>query len=70
MFLFIKTFDRTISIEADRTSSIDEIKFIIEQKEGIPISDQRLIYGGKQLENRLCDYDIKNGRFLFGICNI
>lgn len=65
MFIFVKTFDKTISIDVDRFETIDSIKSKIQQREGVPVEDQRLIFGGKQLETCLNDYDISKG--LYGV---
>nr|XP_027198742.1 ubiquitin-60S ribosomal protein L40-like [Dermatophagoides pteronyssinus] len=58
MIIFVKTFDKTISLDVDRFESIDSIKTKIQQREDIPVEDQRIIFGGKQLETCLNDYDI------------
>jgi len=51
---------KTLTIEVEPTESIESIKQKIADQEGVEESTQRLIFGGKQLENgkTLQDYDI------------
>jgi len=51
---------KTISVEVEPTESIESVKQKIADQEGVEESTQRLIFGGKQLENgkTLEDYDI------------
>ena len=53
-----------IDIEADDT--ISRIKERVEEKEGIPPPQQRLIFGGKQMtdDKKASDYNIEGGSVL------
>ena len=61
MQVFVKTLSgKTISVECEPDESIESLKEKILAKEGVPPDQQRIIFGGKQLDAQksLSDYDI------------
>lgn len=60
MQIFVKS-QETFALEVQPFDTVEHVKGQIQEREGIPADEQRLIFAGKQLEDgqTLLDYDVQ-----------
>ena len=73
MLITIKTLaGRKISLDFEPTQKINEIKETLQEKEGIPKDQIRLIYSGKVLaeESKIEEFNIQPGTIILLMMNL
>ena len=68
MQIFVSTIHgKTMTLDVDLEDTIEMVKLKVQEKSGIPLDQQRLIFATKQLDDSLtvADYGIYPGRTLF-----
>ncbi|XP_037896040.1 polyubiquitin-like [Glossina fuscipes] len=66
--IFVKTLNgKTVALQVELTDTIEKMKTKIQEEQGVPYELQRLIFGGKQMQDdfTISDYNIYNHPTLY-----
>ena len=63
MQIFFKTMVKSFALDLDGEDTIQQVKQKVQEAEGIPSDQQRLVLAGKELEEgrTLADYNVREG---------
>jgi len=62
MQIFVKTLiGKSITLSVEANDLVEDVKMMVEDREGVPAEKQRLVFAGKQLENghTLAEYNVQ-----------